>query len=592
MYIPKLKKGTRKNPLKFEMSRKYLIVIGQMVFSGSVLFLYHLFHRIKDRQRTSDALLETSRNGQRVVIVGGGAAGCAVASALTAQDPTLQVTVFEPQRELTFTAQIPYAHAGHRSYDLNTHAGHDFLYSPTTWNVVRDAKLVLRSVDTIDPATNTLVDSDGQLHTYDCLVVATGASPDFRAIPGLKESDYDSRRISCSPQYTRDTLAHMYEGNLLHVKVPPRNPTVVYSELLQHRSKSVLESPAPWWKRLMPSSSNTSPTKEKLVAGLSVDRSGDVVPVLPQESVAFYSCNTSVPSVPPFLGQQHPGTFIGTSNIIWKYLHFFKKLINCPMTIVSSEAQPSDMLPAVYNAVISNFWEKRGMRFLNRTGIEHVDTSDQMIRLRHLDTGVTQEMKYRLMVVDLPVIPSPWIVQNGLSRPELGGFVDVNPETLQHRRYPNIFALGDCAAVPTAKSYSAAFCQAPVVAHNVRQVLAKKPAAATYSGYSSFNVVMTTWRHMWPEMSWPQKGHPSPASDSDNSPRTPVAGLLVRREQHIWDDSKWTDIRGFLQGLYVQWFAYEIMHWFVFMRSGWHPEFWYQLPQFPENISVPSQALD
>lgn len=50
-------------------------------------------------------------------------------------------------------------------------------------------------------------------------------------------------------------------------------------------------------------------------------------------------------------------------------------------------------------------------------------------------------------------------------------FVDVDPQTLQHRRYNNIFAIGDVAGLPTLKSYASAQAQVPVVAHNVYQVL-------------------------------------------------------------------------------------------------------------------------
>ena len=37
-----------------------------------------------------------------------------------------------------------------------------------------------------------------------------------------------------------------------------------------------------------------------------------------------------------------------------------------------------------------------------------------------------------------------------------GGWVDVNKETLQHNKYSNIFALGDCTSLPTSKTAAAA----------------------------------------------------------------------------------------------------------------------------------------
>ena len=50
------------------------------------------------------------------------------------------------------------------------------------------------------------------------------------------------------------------------------------------------------------------------------------------------------------------------------------------------------------------------------------------------------------------------------------GWVDVDPGTLRHKRYANVFALGDVTNTPNAKTAAAARKQAPVVAHNVLAV--------------------------------------------------------------------------------------------------------------------------
>ena len=36
------------------------------------------------------------------------------------------------------------------------------------------------------------------------------------------------------------------------------------------------------------------------------------------------------------------------------------------------------------------------------------------------------------------------------------GWVDVNKQTLQHNKFPNVFALGDCTSLPTSKTAAAA----------------------------------------------------------------------------------------------------------------------------------------
>ncbi len=66
-----------------------------------------------------------------------------------------------------------------------------------------------------------------------------------------------------------------------------------------------------------------------------------------------------------------------------------------------------------------------------------------------------------------------------------GGWIDVHPETLQHTRYGNVFALGDACSAPNAKTAAAARKQAPVVAENVLSVLQGEAPRAVYDGYGS-----------------------------------------------------------------------------------------------------------
>jgi len=47
------------------------------------------------------------------------------------------------------------------------------------------------------------------------------------------------------------------------------------------------------------------------------------------------------------------------------------------------------------------------------------------------------------------------------------GYLDVNPETLQHIKYDNIFGIGDVNNVPTTKSFYGGLAQVAVVRHNV-----------------------------------------------------------------------------------------------------------------------------
>ena len=63
--------------------------------------------------------------------------------------------------------------------------------------------------------------------------------------------------------------------------------------------------------------------------------------------------------------------------------------------------------------------------------------------------------------------------------------VDVVPASLQHKRHPNVFSVGDAANPTNAKTAAAARKQAPVVAHNLLVALGKAPGRAAYDGYGS-----------------------------------------------------------------------------------------------------------
>ena len=65
------------------------------------------------------------------------------------------------------------------------------------------------------------------------------------------------------------------------------------------------------------------------------------------------------------------------------------------------------------------------------------------------------------------------------------GYVEVNKNTLQHSRYRNVFALGDCTNAPCSKTGAAIRKQVPVVVNNVLAVLNKVIPTDQYTGYSA-----------------------------------------------------------------------------------------------------------
>ncbi len=76
------------------------------------------------------------------------------------------------------------------------------------------------------------------------------------------------------------------------------------------------------------------------------------------------------------------------------------------------------------------------------------------------------------------------VVKSGLG--DAHGLVDVNKYTLQHKRYENIFAFGDCIGGELTRTHSAAQAQNPVIKNNVLKYLHGQEVNAIYDGYTFF----------------------------------------------------------------------------------------------------------
>ena len=88
------------------------------------------------------------------------------------------------------------------------------------------------------------------------------------------------------------------------------------------------------------------------------------------------------------------------------------------------------------------------------------------------------------MIHVVPPQHAPEFIRNSPLVDE-AGWVDVQQTTLQHKKYKNIYGLGDVINAPNAKTAAAARMQAPVVAANLLHERGLYPHKATYNGYGS-----------------------------------------------------------------------------------------------------------
>ncbi|VDI15845.1 sulfide:quinone oxidoreductase [Mytilus galloprovincialis] len=142
-----------------------------------------------------------------------------------------------------------------------------------------------------------------------------------------------------------------------------------------------------------------------------------------------------------------------------------------------------------YADTLLNVLDRRGITVNYMRNLIEVRTDTKEAIFQKLDSpkGETETFKYDFLHVT-PPMSTPDPVRES---PLVGstGFVEVDKETLQHVKYPNIFALGDCSNVPTSKTSAAAATQGGYLEKNLNAVMNGKQPYAKYDGYSSCPVI-------------------------------------------------------------------------------------------------------
>ncbi len=125
------------------------------------------------------------------------------------------------------------------------------------------------------------------------------------------------------------------------------------------------------------------------------------------------------------------------------------------------------------------------------------------------DGGTDTTLPYDVLHVAPRQSAPDWIKSSPLSTGDANGYVDVDKHTLQHVRYPNVFALGDAGSTPNSKTGAAIRKQAPVVVENIDSFLKGRPLAAEYDGYSSCPIVTSSHAMLLAEFDYSLQMTPS-----------------------------------------------------------------------------------
>jgi sulfide:quinone oxidoreductase len=116
--------------------------------------------------------------------------------------------------------------------------------------------------------------------------------------------------------------------------------------------------------------------------------------------------------------------------------------------------------------------------------LKAVDGPGRKATIRALESGETTELDYTMMHVTPPQSGPDWAT-NLAAEDDPFGYIAIDKNTMQHVKYPEIFALGDAGSSPNSKTGAAVRKQAPVVVDNLRATAEGRAPSASYGGYAS-----------------------------------------------------------------------------------------------------------
>jgi len=78
------------------------------------------------------------------------------------------------------------------------------------------------------------------------------------------------------------------------------------------------------------------------------------------------------------------------------------------------------------------------------------EIGQKIATFKNVDTGEVIEKPFTAANINPKSAPHPELLDGGIA--DESGLVDVNPYTLQHHRFDNIFAYGDCIKGDTTRT--------------------------------------------------------------------------------------------------------------------------------------------
>lgn len=170
--------------------------------------------------------------------------------------------------------------------------------------------------------------------------------------------------------------------------------------------------------------------------------------------------------------------------IMWLAEHYFQQhRLRDKANVIFATPKPGIFGVPHYAEVLTRLAKERNIIPRFRNSLVEIRPEVKEAVFENLETGEREAISYEMLHVTPPQSAPDFIRTSPLADGD--GWVDVDPYTLQHKKYPNVFGLGDASNLPTAKTGAAIRKQAPVLVENLLAVREGQSMTETYNGYTS-----------------------------------------------------------------------------------------------------------
>lgn len=368
----------------------------------------------------------------KIVIVGAGAGGIMAMAKLHSVLNNPDITIIAPNEKHLYQPGQVFMAAGEYTFDDIVKDNQDFIPDDVTW--IKD------EVKTFDPDNNKLILRSGDEVGYDYLVVATGLQYHYDWIDGLTEDLIGQHGISS-----------VYLNNLEKGTADGGSITWNWFNELKEAAKSS-KPKVLYTQPATPIKCGGAPQKILYLSDDYLKEAG-----LNAEMTFATSAPKlfgAVPAVDKMLMEEVQPRY---GNITNKFAH----------NLVAVDAINKK----------ATFEHTYTMQGAYDEDIEEYETITKVDRV---------EMDYDFLHV-VPPMAGVDSVANSLLSWQSGsakGWLEVDKETLQHRRYKNVFGIGDICGIPIGKTGGSARHHAPVVAANLVAQMEGKKLKEAFDGYT------------------------------------------------------------------------------------------------------------